>query len=138
MTEFDKDLLSGLKPEIDSGIIAVSDNSDYYFKVVASKFKTRLGRVVWEDANLIWSSSESYESLYAVLLKIGDENSLFDKYFHLFGDNLTHLVYKMPFNTLLDKFELFRQIPQHLFAIGEEETYCLNYTFEDDLYWGVC
>lgn len=53
------------------------------------------------------------------------------------GDGQMDTVLRMRYDLLCEHLEEILGLPQHTYVIPEDASWCINYTFEDDLFFGV-
>ena len=119
-------------------------NVDRYFELIELNFPMGLNRINWEEVenhrtievNLKDELNSKFEILnFFQELKresiVNESDNIF-----VFGDGSIENVYKMPFYVLEENVMEFFTLPQHTYIINENADWCINYTFEDDLFFG--
>ena len=139
-TEFDEEIEVELQEQLDRSEVKVLAG-DQFLRVIESAFPMGLNRIAWDKIpakhhiRLVEYSKAPVESF---LESIRGEYPELDSYtVWVIGDDAIEQTYEMPFSLFCDRFDLFLSLPQHSYVIfGESADFCLNYTFEDDLYFG--
>jgi hypothetical protein len=146
-TTYDKEIEAEFEEYIQQGVIEIC-NPNAYFIVIEDNFPMGLNRIAWEkvkehhflDLSNISTTKEqqkrkvvhdffrNVEQMYPIIAQ---------KKFIIIGDNALHQGYKMGWDIVQKSAHFFIDYPQHTYIIEEEGTICINYTFEDELYFGL-
>jgi hypothetical protein len=77
------------------------------------------------------------ENIFDYIKTITERNKLnVDGHIIYIGDNLIHNVYTFKLKYLLKLLPAVMEIPQHHYFCSEEEKWCINISFENDLQFG--
>jgi hypothetical protein len=142
-TIYDKDLMlyfdkKGLIKEV-----LFNGKKDEIIYKIEEHFVMGYSGIDWENNNVLFSQklypeNENYiDEIKGIIEKIINSfpNLLKEKVF-VIGDSLTNLSYEMDFNLFINEMEQFLLIPQHLYIWFDESKKCINFTFENEVYFG--
>jgi hypothetical protein len=142
-TEYDKELLFALGQKILSGSVKIHEQTDRIIEEIEAKFAMGLNGIDWEKHEIIFSEhSGSNQDDYLneagkFLKKIKDTYPyLLDERIIVLGDGLINLSYEMKFSDFLSLYDKFLSIPQHTYIWFIEPKKCINFTFENEMYFG--
>ncbi len=139
---FDAELLVDIGFEIERKEVIIVDEIEQYADLILNNYPQGLNRIDWNENNLVLIKEEAYsEEFWKKVIKkklseICKVYNLGNSEFVVLGDNLINKAYKMTFNVFLEIFWSFFSIPQHTYVISDDGSFCINYTFEDELYFG--
>ena len=137
---YDKELYSYFEREQLLSQIKISDTADEIISQLEQKFNFGYSGIKWNEQNILLSqkisAKEETNIMYFLSGVIKLFPSLHQEVAFLVGDNLTELVYEMNFSVFLNCYEVFLLIPQHTYIWFPESQRCINFTFEDEVYFG--
>lgn len=145
MTEADIELLEIFKISVLQGYTIIHHNNTVFFEILEEKFPIGFNRIDWNKHKEYFSESlgntknqtEKEEHIKFFLNKISISfPELKQEKVIVFGDNSIDLAYEMNFEVFVKHAHLFFELPQHTYVLFTESMKCLNYTFEDVIYFG--
>jgi hypothetical protein len=118
------------------------ENSDEYFEKIIKRFPITANRIDWDliphRAELIGKNYANKNEKISAFLKdlcLSENWDLSQDIFICF-DGYTQGALSMKLKLLLENaYEIF-SLPQHTYVIPENCAWCINYSFEDILYFG--
>jgi len=137
MNKFEQEIIESLR-----GKIKVTEKSDGYFNFLEENYPIGLNRINWSKvANhrlLILSGDK--DRLVKILKFLNEivEDCNIDKYDEIvvWGDQTIDNAYTLNIEDFLTSFQLFFDLPQHTYGWFKKIDKIINYTFEDELYFG--
>jgi hypothetical protein len=150
----DDGLLGELEALLRSGAIRKTDELDRFAMLINQRFPFVLNRIDWTKVPA--------HLLLPAKARIGDEARDPDRYFArrasefrgviedaakqykigmetevlFMGDSIS-FVLRMKLTTLAEQSPKVFSYPQHVYVMPESGDWCINYTFEDDLFFGI-
>jgi len=137
-TVYDQELLEALSNFSD---IEVIGDPGPYFKLIEERFPIAMNRVDWSaKANhrfLDLQGLEANQKLTSLRSFVEElEAKSEDQYVVVIGDGAQENAYRFELSILKHVIGYFTSMPQHVFVLFEKSGACLNYTFEDELFFG--
>lgn len=134
LDEYVREQLSEL---LATGEVTLVDEDEPYYTKLASRFPWRFGRIAWDEAGVCISEHCTDELVLErffsrVRSEIG--YALVDPLIIL-GDNMYFGVMTQ-WRSIVLVLGSITSLPQHLYVVPPDVSWCVNYTFEDDLYYG--
>lgn len=141
--DFDQELRNKVHNVIGETLEVVLDGEKYY-ELLEKRFPIGLNRIEWtkidqyrskeiDFGNREIAKTEVLNFIFNVVkiadVKEGDEVVVL-------SDDALNNTYKMKFSVLLDCIDEIFFLPQHTYVLPLDANWCLNYTFENDLYFG--
>lgn len=141
-----KEYLELIEEEIQSGNIKLEDD-DQYFDMLGNRFPVG-------GTGIAWSKVPNHQ--YFNLLELKDDTDNYGKMLHesfqkivsfldqnedqevvIIGDGVLDVAIRVPFRKLIDlHYEVFT-LPQHTYILPPDASWCINFTFEHDLFFGI-
>lgn len=128
------------------------NDSRPFFDLLEKRYPIGLNRIAWEKhsgtaRDEVFTGDESQKSSDEVRDALSARQQMVREWFDSaqvpmeasvtwFGDN-TDLALEMPVARLLELFPGLFSFPQHGYALGENGDWCLNYTMEGELFFGM-
>ncbi len=141
MSKLITEFLSEMRPAIHRGEIIVSDKGDEYDSVLVSRFPFDLGRLQWHKlpqsrwrhrrAVQVNHENASRELLSQLPIELTAATPVV-----FIGDNLEGVTLEMSFGVFLRRCGILLSYPQHCYVFPPDGSWCFNYTFENDMYFG--
>ncbi|QQL50730.1 hypothetical protein [Mucilaginibacter ginkgonis] len=137
MNDYDKEVVEKL-----NDLILAYESSEKWFSLLDRKYPIGLNRIDWSKVDDIQESlsSDTVEGLEKVpefLAEIAlKENLAYDAEVVVFGDGVMDNAYTLTFAEFAKHYRLFFELPQHTYVWFKGIEKLLNYTFEDDLFFG--
>lgn len=141
-----------LGKEIEEGKFLVEESSDAQFDLLDERFPMGLNRIDWDrignkehinvgrpegTSEVLSDEVEKRLNLYRETVKgwlFSNSISELQEVFWV-GDSTDESL-KMSVGTLIEKFPVLFSFPQHSYVIPSDGKWCLNYTMEDELFFG--
>ncbi len=141
MSQYDDDLQKTLSKMLDKNDFRIVDPNPY-FQRIEKYFPISNNGIEWslvqnrlfEAVKLNNRNHEVSKFINEVLLNYPD---LKKETVTVIGDDLTEFGYELSFKHFINCFEKFLEVPQHIYVIFNDSNACMNYTFEDDIYFGM-
>jgi hypothetical protein len=147
MSYYDNELTILLSEDITNNSIVTINNTEEYFDYISAHFPISANRIDWGEikdsinSHLTIEETDNSE-LFANRLNLFFEN-IESKYpindnetILIIGDSLTDFAYQMSYTVFKKTAIHFLRIPQHTYCLLMNINCCLNYTFEDSIYFG--
>ena len=141
---YDEEFISILES---CGIQTGVENQEYWFDVLEDMFPIGLNRIAWQKVGVqemlhIGSTSENKAEAKEKVLnfmnsKFKQNNVCEDEGVIVLSDGALEDTYTVKVSDLKQIFEHIFFLPQHTYVIPKNGQWCLNYTFEDDLFFGI-
>ena len=141
---YDEEFISTLKK---LGLQIVVENQESWFEVLENMFPIGLNRIAWQKVSEsemlhIGSISENKAEAKEKVLnfmtsKFRQNNVCEDEQIMVLSDGALENTYSVKASDLKEVFEHIFFLPQHTYVIPKNGQWCLNYTFEDDLFFGI-
>lgn len=142
-TEYDIEILSFIEQNSLINIIKVSEHTDSVINEIESNFTMGFSGIDWNERNIVYSQILNTNPIEYLIEAKKFLFSITKLYPHLLnekisiiGDNLTNLLYEMTFIDFIDMSDLFLSIPQHTYIWFAASKKCINFTFENEAYFG--
>ncbi|GEM_PF-2060164 len=142
-TEFDLEILSILKNDIENGKIIVQKNTDSYIEEMENYYPFGYNSIDWmkkdnvfyvDLKNLTNNKNETIDVFFKNI--IHNSPNLIDEEIIIIGDGALNLGYKTNFKTFLKSYNTFFELPQDTYIWFSKSKKIINYTFEDELFFG--
>ncbi|MGL5891291.1 MAG: hypothetical protein ACRC3B_15485 [Bacteroidia bacterium] len=144
MSYYDNELRTLLSEEITNNSIVVINNTKDHFDYIGTHFPISANRIDWREvkdsihSHLTKEETERFASCLNLFFEnieskypINDNETIL-----IIGDSLTDFSYQMSYDIFKKTAIHFLQIPQHTYCLLMNINCCLNYTFEDSIYFG--
>jgi len=144
ITAYDKELLEIFRDSIAVNKIKVEQNVNSFITEMEENFDFGYNGINWNSNNVI-----IYENVYNEREEKKNENiyyffenlknnyhNLTDAKIIVIGDNLTNLGYVMRFDFFCNNSIPFLELPQDTYIYFLELKKIINYTFEDEIFFG--
>lgn len=138
-TEYDIELLEVLERKIE---FEFECNTNEYFKILSKQYSNKFNRIDWYKNGFIFhkvvDDEQKKQKCINGFLKgivVSFPQLLIEQVIFI-GDSLTNIAYKMIFSDFINVNEYFLSIPQHSYVYFSKSKKCINYTFEDELFFG--
>ena len=126
-----------------SNYIKFNENVDDVINKIEQNFIMGYSAIDWGKNKILYTQKLSLENekylqdakKFLEKVIISFPNLLKEKVI-LIGDALTNLSYEMTFEFFLLVFEQFLLIPQHLYIWFVESKKCINFSFENEVFFG--
>lgn len=142
-TEYDKGLLLYIENNGFSNIIKINEQVDDVIEDIEENFVMGFGGIDWGQSEIICSQKldsnfvKYLEKTKVFLEGIGKSfPNLLDEKVCVIGDNLTNYSYEMAFKDFMHVSEQFLSIPQHTYIWFADSKKCINFSFENEVYFG--
>lgn len=142
-TAYDIELSLFLKKEVPDENFLIYESSDNFFDEIEKYYPTGFNGIDWQLHKPIFfeyvdtNSEDALIKISSFLLQIKKEFPvLYEENVVIFGDNLTSVACQMKFKVFSEFFDAFLSIPQHTYVWFVESHKCINYTFENELFFG--
>lgn len=129
------------------GFQILVESQESWFEVLEKKFPIGLNRIAWKSVNevdmislgkLTENKEEVKEKILSFILTKFDQVNINDaERLIVLSDGALEETYSIVVSDLKQIFEHVLFLPQHTYIIPQSGEWCLNYTFEDDLYFGL-
>ncbi len=143
MLAYDLELITLLAKAIRDRQVILHNISNFYFDVLEQFYPIGFNRISWNRIDHVYENLAGLETeKKRVLINSFFENilknypQLLNARVFVFGDGEMGLTYEMNFTLFKDLAIEFFEFPQHTYAYFKELNKCINYTFEDELYFG--
>ena len=135
---------------IQSGVVKIEGEDTQYVNKLENRYPFVGSKIDWKevpdslDFNLM--SLKASKVAYEITLKEGfnkiyntiREMGYKDEYeIVIIGDNIFDVALRMSLGKLPQMYQELFELPQHTYIIPPDASWCINYTFEDYLYFGV-
>lgn len=142
---FDQIIESKLKSCYTTDLIRVKRNSIDEFELIERLYPIGQNRIEWGDVKYTISKKVDLSDeinakvqILSFLQEVKEVLNVSDEILILvFGDEAIENVYEMPFYILESNVIDFFGLPQHTYVIPLNGSWCINYTFEDELFFGI-
>lgn len=142
LTEYDKELLKIFEHDIFNNNIIIDQNTEVYIAEIEDKFDFVYSGIDWNEKN-----TKFFEKLDENSNKSEIVNLFFNKITASFpilkneqiivlGDYVTNIGYIMNFDFFVKNNKYFFELPQDTYVWFLESKKIINYTFEDELFFG--
>lgn len=142
-TMYDKELISYIDYKGFCNDIIIYESTDGVINELEEYFVMGYGGIDWNQTKIIFMESlDSNVEQYLVQAKnflkkiIISFSHLQNETVFVIGDNLTELSYKMKFQKFIELFDQFLKIPQHTYIWFTESKKCINFSFENEVFFG--
>jgi hypothetical protein len=142
-TEYDINLLNSISHELSLSDIVIHEQTDSIVEDIEKKFVMGFNGIDWTKSNVIFSErinlgADEYLLEIGKFLKMIYESypNLLEAKVIVFGDSLTNLGYEINFKDFVNLYENFISIPQHTYVWFIEQKQCINFTFENEIFFG--
>jgi hypothetical protein len=140
----EEDFLSKVKAKLDVCGIGVIHDIKPYYDLIKARFPIETGRIGWDLVpNTTESSASTVSSFYGIDRDMACKRFLSEQIAIHELSGLAYLVNDSLDIVLVGNVASFEQIFEsllwprgHVYLMGEKGNWCLNVTFEDDLYFG--
>lgn len=144
-----KEYLYSLQEDIQKGIVKFEDD-EQYFDNLQSKFPVVGNGIAWnkvanhlffdlerlKDDQILYSKvlEESWLAIMQALreLEIDEMQEVI-----IIGDNVLDVALRIPVGKINALYKAIFDLPQHTYILPEDASWCINYTFEDRLFFGL-
>ncbi|PKF74193.1 hypothetical protein [Chryseobacterium sp. PMSZPI] len=142
-TEFDIEITNILKKEFENNTIAIEEDTDRYIDEMENHYPFGYSGVDWTKKDNILSLDvkstegnrrEQINIFFKEILK--DYPNLIDEEVIIVGDGALNYGYMIRFENFIELFHLFFELPQDTYVWFLDSKKLINYTFEDELFFG--
>ena len=142
--DFDDELISKLY-QISGELFFPIKDGECYIEILEENFPFRLGRIDWldlphhrhrkvnfEDREVAQKQVLQFLDDVKHSARISEKSEII-----LISDSALKHDYQLPFYLLSKCIDSTFFLPQHTYIIPPDASWCLNYTFENDLFFGL-
>jgi hypothetical protein len=147
---FDDEVLQHLQTEHRAGRLVADPNADMHFERLWSVFPPGICTIAWHEVpGVRRDQGPATMCRPGSDIKPPPQQARVERFLHHFasdarlgldrqvivmGDALDH-AFLMPFGLLLANAVLLFSFPQHCYVVPSDFSWCLSYTFEDEMYY---
>lgn len=142
-TAYDKEIKLYIEKWGFSKFVNINEQTEDVVIQIEENFIMGFSGIDWEQNEIIYSQKlDSDPEKYLNEAKIFLDKicisfpNLLDERVIVVGDNLTSLSYDMKFEYFLYLFDQFLSIPQHFYCWFPVSKKCINFSFENEVYFG--
>ena len=145
-----KEYLHLVQEGIQTGIIKIEEQDAQYVNTIERRFPFFGSKIDWDEipSSLFFDLTslknnknahnsmlkEGFKTIYQTVLEMGLNE---DQEIIIVGDSIFDIALRMPLGKLPELYwELF-ELPQHTYIIPPDASWCINFTFEHELFFGV-
>lgn len=144
MSIFEKDWedFSFLSTELEKGIVTYLDDSHSLFQAIMTNYPITFNRIDWdliphESYHIEEKYPDNKEVISLIVSGIVREEGLdMTQQVKVCFDGYTSGALSMPLTLFLKHAAEIFTIPQHTYVLPQDVSWCLNYTFENFIYFG--
>ena len=138
---FTLDFLKEISPALQRGSMIRLSCRKQLDELLLSKYPFDIGRIQWgslPDSSYMEQKCDGLDSksLSDFLASIAQQTCTSDDDIIMFSGDLIEVDLQMAFSVLVGWRKVLLSYPQHVYVFPKDASWCFNYTFEEDMYFG--
>lgn len=141
---YDKEIVDKLRSCYDPGQIVILNDNSGFFDEIEKNFVIGLNRIDWIKNSYEFEAKIDLKddlnakvNILSFFQKVKNIMGIDDEVIvQIGGDEALDKVYELPLYMLEANVLDFFSLPQHTYVVPTDFSWCVNYTFEDILYFG--